>query len=76
MALVGGSSPPCCAFHALRAIDPNVRVVLISGYSFTDEAKKISEQGAAGFLVKPVTANDLLETIAEVLNTETESPQP
>jgi DNA-binding NtrC family response regulator len=52
-------------FRALKKIDPKVRVVLISGYSFTDEAKKIRDEGALAFLEKPVAAQDLLSTISE-----------
>ena len=57
-------------FHAMKAIDPKVKVVLVSGYSFTDQAKQLEEEGAAGFLVKPVSAKQLLETISDVLAVE------
>jgi PAS domain S-box-containing protein len=54
-------------FHALRDVDPDVKVVLISGYSFTDEAKGLMEEGAQAFLLKPVTRENLLRTISDVL---------
>jgi PAS domain S-box-containing protein len=54
-------------FHAMKEIDPTVKTVLLSGYSFTDEAKTIVEEGAAGFLLKPVTADELLQTICDLL---------
>jgi len=57
-------------FHAMKAIDPKVKVVLVYGYSFTDQAKQLEEEGAAGFLVKPVSAKQLLETISDVLAVE------
>lgn len=54
-------------FWALKAIDPDVKAVLMSGYSFTDEALRIGEQSVAGFLVKPVATGELLQLIADVL---------
>ena len=55
-------------FHALRAIDPDVKVVLVSGYSFTEEAKQIREEGAAAFLSKPITSKELLQSVSAVLS--------
>ena len=40
-------------FFQLKAIDPNVRVLLSSGYVSEDEVKDLLEQGAVGFLPKP-----------------------
>ncbi|MDD9966375.1 MAG: PAS domain-containing protein [Myxococcales bacterium] len=57
-------------FRALKAIDPGVKVILMSGYSFTDEAKKIISEGAASFLLKPVGAKELLGKITESLGNE------
>ena len=52
------------------AADPKVKVVLISGYSFTEEARRISEEGAAALLLKPIPAKELLQTIADVLGVQ------
>ncbi len=55
-------------FYALKAIDAGVKVLLISGYSFTEEARALIEDGAAGFLVKPVTAQEFLRAIATTIS--------
>jgi PAS domain S-box-containing protein len=52
----------------LKAIDPDVKVILISGYSLADEAERVTDEGAAGFLVRPFTEAELLRTISEVLH--------
>jgi two-component system, cell cycle sensor histidine kinase and response regulator CckA len=58
-------------FHALKAIDPDVKVVLISGYSATDETDRVMEAGASGFLQKPVAAKDLWQTVSDTLQATT-----
>lgn len=50
-------------FHELRDINPNVRVVLSSGYSQTEAARRFINQPVAGFLQKPY---DVEALIAEV----------
>jgi PAS domain S-box-containing protein len=50
-------------FHALRRINPDVRVVLSSGYSQTEAARRFTDQPVAGFLQKPYDVDAL---IAEV----------
>jgi CheY-like chemotaxis protein len=42
-------------FDRLKAIDPEVRVLLASGYSVDDHAETILARGAMGFLQKPFT---------------------
>ena len=54
-------------YRALRKINPQVKVVLISGYTFTEEAKRVREEGAVGFLIKPVQAKELLYVISETI---------
>jgi len=49
--------------EALRAINPDVKVILVSGYSGGAEADRARESGAATFLPKPYT----VETLAQVL---------
>ena len=51
-------------FRALRAINPEVRVVLSSGYSLTGEAQCILEEGAIGFLQKPFQSRELTRILA------------
>ncbi len=51
--------------QALCAINPCVKVALVSGYSDGAEADRARESGAAAFLGKPYT----VETLAQVLKT-------
>jgi len=48
----------------LRRIDPGVRVVLTSGYTNAESAKRLVGEGLASFLPKPYRANELLDAIA------------
>lgn len=45
---------------------PSVKVVLLSGYSQFEYARKALQLGAANYLLKPLNRNDLLELINEV----------
>ena len=54
-------------FTALSEEDPSVRVLLSSGYSIGDEASKVLEQGALGFLQKPYDDNQISRKIHDVL---------
>jgi two-component system cell cycle sensor histidine kinase/response regulator CckA len=49
--------------EALRAINPGVKVILVSGYSGGAEADRARKSGAVTFLPKPYT----VETLAQVL---------
>jgi CheY-like chemotaxis protein len=54
-------------FRALRVINPKVKVLLCSGYSLSEQAQEILQEGAAGFLQKPFLIDDLQQKIAEIL---------
>ena len=55
------------AFTALRAISPNIKVLLASGYSIDGEASEIMAQGCNGFIQKPFSMKKLSNKIREVL---------
>lgn len=55
------------AYQALKKIDPEVRVILCSGYSLEGRAKKLMEAGCRGFLQKPFTLEVLSTEIHRVL---------
>jgi len=57
-------------FDGLRALDPNVRVLLISGYGLDGRIKEIRRQGCRGFLQKPFTILQLSEKIKAILAEE------
>jgi PAS domain S-box-containing protein len=54
-------------FHALRAINPAVKVLLASGHSVTGAAQALLESGAKGFVQKPYRRQTLVEKIQEAL---------
>ncbi len=50
-------------FQELRRIDPNVRVVLTSGYSEQEATQRLLGSGLAGFLQKPSTADAMIASL-------------
>jgi DNA-binding NtrC family response regulator len=59
-------------FDAMREINPDVKVLLSSGYSLNGQAGKIMERGCSGFIQKPFTISDLAGKLRVVL----EKPDP
>jgi PAS domain S-box-containing protein len=58
------------AFDRLRQIDPEVRVLLSSGYSVNGQAQQILDRGCRGFLQKPFTLEDLSRKVREALQAD------
>lgn len=57
-------------FKALLQIDPDVRVIITSGYATDDRFEEILSQGGNTCLKKPYTRKELAHKIATVLNVE------
>lgn len=55
-------------FDRLLEINPDVRVLLASGYSINGEAEQILARGCKGFLPKPFRLGELAQKVREVLN--------
>jgi signal transduction histidine kinase/ActR/RegA family two-component response regulator len=55
-------------FRELIKINPSVKTVLSSGYSFSAEKKDILKEGIAGVLQKPFDCIQLSHVVAEVLD--------
>jgi CheY-like chemotaxis protein len=53
-------------FDRLRDINPNVKVLLSSGYSVNGQATKILRRGCNGFIQKPFNLNQLAEKIGKI----------
>jgi PAS domain S-box-containing protein len=63
MPVMGGDE----ALRQLRAIAPDVRVVLMSGYSDTDVEHTFAGAGLSGFLQKPFRADDVYRALEVAL---------
>jgi signal transduction histidine kinase/CheY-like chemotaxis protein len=59
------SGPEC--FQRLRALDPDVRVLISSGYSLDVDAENLIKGNASGFLPKPYDLNQLMESVDRAL---------
>jgi PAS domain S-box-containing protein len=55
-------------FDALKIIDPQVDVILSSGYSIDGEAAEIMKKGCRAFIQKPFNIADISKKIREVLD--------
>ena len=55
-------------FDRLKAISPDIRILLSSGYSLNGQATKILERGCDGFIQKPFNMSQLSQKIREILD--------
>jgi CheY-like chemotaxis protein len=55
------------AFHAMRKIRPEIRVILSSGYNEQESIHDFQGLGPAGFIQKPYTLKALRKVIQETL---------
>ncbi|MHB8867745.1 MAG: response regulator [Thermoleophilia bacterium] len=63
-------------FELLRKADPDVKVLLCSGYNVDRQVAIILEAGAVGFLQKPFTRDSLLQALQRVLGAQAAQPDP
>lgn len=56
------------AFEAIRAIRPDARVILTSGYSEEEAGSRFVGRGLAGFLQKPFTGDELAAAVSAALD--------
>ncbi len=57
-------------FDRLKEINPEIKVLLVSGYSIDGEATKILERGCNGFIQKPFDMKQLSEAIRTILKND------
>jgi two-component system cell cycle sensor histidine kinase/response regulator CckA len=53
-------------FEAIRAIEPKVPIVLMSGYTEQEASARFVGRGLAGFLQKPFSAQDIVAILRQV----------
>ena len=56
------------AYDRMKEINPDVKVLLSSGYSIDGKATEILKRGCNGFIQKPFNMNELAEKIREILD--------
>jgi signal transduction histidine kinase/ligand-binding sensor protein/ActR/RegA family two-component response regulator len=56
------------AYEIMKDINPDIKVLLSSGYSVEGDAAKILERGCDGFIQKPFNMKQLSKNIREVLD--------
>jgi signal transduction histidine kinase/CheY-like chemotaxis protein len=61
--LDGGST-----FDLIRECQPKIPVILSSGYTLNDQARKIMQKGCNGFIQKPFNLSELSDKIRSVLD--------
>ena len=55
------------AFRAMRQMRPDVRVVLMSGFSSHELASRYGSEGMAGFIQKPFRVEELQTCLTAIL---------
>lgn len=55
------------AYDRMKEVNPNIKVLLSSGYSIDGQATEILKCGCDGFIQKPFKMNELSERIREIL---------
>jgi PAS domain S-box-containing protein len=55
-------------FDRMKEINPNIKVLLSTGYSIDGQAKEILARGCLGFMQKPFNLKDLSQKLREILD--------
>jgi PAS domain S-box-containing protein len=55
-------------YDRMREINPDIKVLLLSGYSIDGQAKEILDRGCDGFIQKPFNMRQLSQMIRDVLD--------
>jgi len=66
LAMPGMDGSEC--FHALKAIDPDVKAVLCTGYGFNVAAQQLLDAGMLGIVAKPYAIERLSDAIAHAIH--------
>jgi two-component system, cell cycle sensor histidine kinase and response regulator CckA len=60
---MGGSA----TFRAMREVDPEVAVLLMSGYTLNEDVQTLLDLGARGFVMKPYSVETLARSLADAI---------
>lgn len=67
MPVMGGGE----TFVKMKAFNPDIKAILSSGYSLSEQAKSIMDQGIKAFIQKPYRLDDLSQKIRDVIEMDT-----
>jgi len=56
------------AYDRMKEINPNIKVLLSTGYSIDGQAKEILARGCLGFMQKPFNLRDLSQKLRGILD--------
>jgi DNA-binding response OmpR family regulator len=56
--------------EALRRIDPNVKILITSGYPVNGPTREAIDSAARGFVGKPYNMNEIVRAVRDVLDAE------
>lgn len=62
------------AFYQIREIDPNIKILLSSGFVAQEAVDDLLANGAAGFLPKPHRIKTLAEELRRILDGKKDTP--
>jgi len=57
-------------YDRMKEINPDIKVLLSSGYSIDGQATKILQRGCDGFIQKPFNMKELSQELRKILNQE------
>lgn len=60
-------------YDRIKTINPQVKVLLISGYSIEGEAREILARGCNGFIQKPFKIKELSKKIGDIIGTQVQT---
>ena len=55
-------------YDRLKEINPEIKVLLSSGYSIVGQATEILNRGCNGFIQKPINMKDLSQKLRDILD--------
>ena len=61
------------AFDRLKRIDPEVKVLISSGYSVDGQAQALLDRGGSGFIQKPFDLQELSNKVRDILSSRTQA---
>jgi len=62
-------------FDELKKINPQVKVLLSSGYSLNGQASRIIKRGCVGFIQKPFTIRDIASQLRKIIDNQKTAPK-